>query len=70
MTHPERAMPYCVQAFRICIDGREVAVISDNHQTRRRIVLDEPRTARTLMIEVSAVNGNAPAALCEVRCYG
>ena len=70
MTHPERAMPFCVQAFRICIDGREVAAIADNHQTRRRITLDTPRSARELVIEMVRMNGNAPAALCEVRCYG
>jgi len=70
MTHPERTMPCCVAACRVCIDGREVAAIADNHQTRRRIVLDEPMTARTLVIEVSAMHGHAPAALCEVRCYG
>ena len=70
MTHPERTMPFCMQAFRICIDGCEVAVIRDNHQTRRRVTLDAPRSARELVIEVVRMNGHAPAALCEVRCYG
>jgi hypothetical protein len=70
MTHPERAMPFSVKGFRICIDGREVAAVADNHQTRRRITLDEPRSARALVIEVTQMNGKAPAVLCEVRCYG
>ncbi len=70
MTHPERAMPFCVKTFRICIDGREVAAVDDNHQTRRRITLDEPIVAQHLAVEVLEMQGAAPAALFEVRCYG
>ena len=69
MTHPERAMPFCVKALRVCIDGREAAMIEDNHQSRRRIVLEEPATARNITIEVSETWSDAPAAVFEVRCY-
>jgi hypothetical protein len=69
MTHPERAMPFCVKAFRVCIDGREAAVIEDNHQSRCRIVLDEPATARSVTLEVMESWSDAPAAVFEVRCY-
>ena len=70
MTHPERAMPFCVKAFRICIDGHEAACVSDNHQTRRRITLDKPHVAQHLAVEMIETHGTAPAALFELRCYG
>ena len=69
MTHPERAMPFCVKALRVCIDGREAAVIKDNHQSRRRIVLNEAAPARSVTIEVLETWSDAPAAVFEVRCY-
>ncbi len=69
MTHPERAMPFCVKSLRLCIDGREAARIEDNHQTRRQIVLAEPVEATCLALEVLETWSDAPAALCEVRCY-
>jgi hypothetical protein len=69
MTHPERVMPFCVKALRVCIDGREAALITDNHQTRRQLVLPEPRTATALTVEVLETWSDAPAALFEVRCY-
>jgi hypothetical protein len=69
MTHPERAMPFCVKALRVCADGREVARLEDNHQTRRRIVLGEPVRAASITVEVLATWSDAPAAICEVRCY-
>jgi hypothetical protein len=69
MGHPERAMPFCVKALRICVDGREVAHIIDNHQTRRQIVLPAPVAAASLTIEVLQTWSDAPAAICEVRCY-
>jgi hypothetical protein len=69
MTHPERAMPFCVKAFRICIDGQEAAFVQENHQSRRRITLDPPRTAQHLAVELLATHGGAPASLFELRCY-
>ena len=69
MGHPERAMPFCVKRLRICADGREVVTIADNHQTLRRITLAEPVLARRLMIEILEVQGDAPPALFEARCY-
>ncbi len=69
MGHPERAMPFCVKRLRVCADGREVATIADNHQSLRRIALAEPVLARRLVIEILEVQGDAPPALFEVRCY-
>jgi hypothetical protein len=69
MTHPERAMPFCVKAFRICVDGREAALVTDNHQTRRQVTLVEPLAARNVTIEVLEMWSDAPAAIMEVRCY-
>jgi hypothetical protein len=70
MTHPERAMPFCVKTVRVCVDGREAARIEDNHQTRRQIVLPEPQQAANVTVEVLETWSTAPAAICEVRCYG
>jgi hypothetical protein len=69
MTHPERAMPFCVKDFRICIDGREAALVTDNHQTRRQVTFAEPHAARNVTVEVLEMWSDAPAALMEVRCY-
>jgi hypothetical protein len=69
MTHPERAMPFCVRALRVCIDGREAARIVGNHQTQQCIVLPEPVAATSLTLEVLETWSDAPAAICEVRCY-
>ncbi len=69
MTHPERAMPFCVKALRVCIDGHAAVIIDDNHQSRRQIVLDEPTPARSITLEVLETWSNAPAAVFEVRCY-
>ena len=44
MGHPERVIPFCVKAFHICADGREVASVTDNHQTRRIVNLPAPLT--------------------------
>jgi hypothetical protein len=69
LTQPERAMPFCVKALRICIDGREAAHITGNHQTRRQLVLDRPVWARSVTIEILERWDTSPAALFEVRCY-
>ncbi len=69
LSHPERIMPGCITAFRLVADnGRVLAEISDNHQTRRIVNLAEPVTSSQLSIEVLA-HGDAPPAIFEIRCY-
>ncbi|MBK8835899.1 MAG: FAD-dependent oxidoreductase [Anaerolineae bacterium] len=70
MGHPERVMPFCVKAFQICADGREVASVTDNHQTRRIVDLAAPLTTSSLTIALEGSPGAPPPALFEVRCYG
>jgi hypothetical protein len=68
--HPERAMPFCVRAWRLTdSSGAVVAEARDNHRTRNEARLARPvRTAR-LSLEVLEMNGPAPAAVFEVRAY-
>ncbi len=68
--HPERAMPFCVKELTVTDgDGRTVAGIRDNHQTRRRIVLSRPVRTKLLRLEALRANGDCPPAVFEVRCY-
>lgn len=70
MGHPESVMPFCARRYRIVDDrGRVVAACDDNHQTRNTITLAEPLVTSSLHIELLEMNGSAPAALFEVRCY-
>lgn len=69
LSHPEAAMPQCVRDFDVRIDGRVIAEVRDNHQTARRIRLNEPITASELSVQVRAMNGNSPASILGLRCY-
>lgn len=69
MGHPERVMPFCVRHFRVLLDGQVVAASEEHHQTRQRIVLDRPRLARRLRVEVSHPSKQVPAALMGVSCH-
>ncbi len=69
--HPENTIPFCVRHYRILdADGAVLAERADNHQTMNRIVLDAPVITDALTIELLANNGDTPAALFAVRCYG
>ena len=55
-----------------CQMSRAVVVVTacdSNHQTRHAIALDRPICTSGLRIELLDTNGNAPAALLDVRCY-
>jgi hypothetical protein len=79
--HGERIMPFCVPEVVVrvpaqgcsCNSGeqatREVARVSNNHQTRRVLCLDEPVTTDWLELQLTAPATDIPAALFEVRCY-
>jgi hypothetical protein len=72
MGHPERSMPFCVREVTIsCPDDSTgvLAVIRDNHQTRRAIRLARPVTTACLEISLSAPSPDIPAALFAIRCY-
>ncbi|WP_128544830.1 FAD-dependent oxidoreductase [Larkinella soli] len=71
MTHPETASPFCVKEYVLCNDRKErILHEPDNHQTRNIIRFAEPLETDRLTLHLKAMNGAAPAALMEVRCYG
>lgn len=69
MGQPEAVMPFCVKHYRITDEeGRLIAEVRDNHQTRNAIVLPEPVTVKRLRVEVMETHG-APAAIFAIRCF-
>ncbi len=69
--HPERALPFCVKGYRILDgNGRVLAQCDNNHQTRNSVVLEAPVTTDRLVIKLDETQGNVPAALFALRCYG
>lgn len=70
MSHPENEMPFCVKNARILNDQNEViAEIKNNHQSQRRIVLEQPIETQSLKVEIEHPSADVPAALMEIRCY-
>lgn len=70
MLNPETVSPFCVREFVICDDRQErVYHETDNHQSRRTIRFTKPIETGSLTIHLKAMNGNAPAALLEIRCH-
>lgn len=70
MVHPETASPFCVREYILCDDRQErVFHQPDNHQTRNTIRFEKPMVTTSLTLHVKAMNGPAPAALLEIRCY-
>lgn len=68
--HPERTMPFCVDAFVICNDRNEpVMKVTDNHQSLQRIVLKEPVETSRLTFHLKGTHGGTPAGMFAVRCY-
>jgi hypothetical protein len=67
--HPEAAVPFCVRHYLVRAGGTVVAERSDNHQTRNTVVLDPPLEVDELSIEIVAANGDASAAVFDLRCY-
>lgn len=68
MGHPESVVPFLVKSFSLEADGRELARVEDNHETRRVCEWPQPVMARQLRVRVHETHG-APAAIFEVRCY-
>ncbi len=70
MSHPENEMPFCVKNARILNDKNEViAEIKNNHQSQRRILLEQPIETKSLKVEIEHPSADVPAALMEIRCY-
>ena len=70
MPQPETVMPYTVQNFRIKdAKGGLIHSVTENHQARIVIQLEEPITTDKLSLELEAPSAHVPAALFEVRCY-
>lgn len=70
MVHPETASPFCVREYILCNDRQErVFHQPDNHQPRNTIRFAEPIVTTSLTLHIKAMNGPAPAALLEIRCY-
>jgi len=82
MGHPERVIPFCVRDVAIVAPttvplvagsglepGRLLAEFSDNHQSRRVIMLPEPAITDFIEIRLHAPSINVPAALFAVRCF-
>jgi hypothetical protein len=68
--HPENTMPACVRAFRITDHaGTVLAEVTDNHQTRRVVLLAKPTVTTRLAIVFAPLKGAWPAALFGVQCY-
>lgn len=69
MSHPERVMPGCVRAFRVCTaEGKVLAQVNENHQTRWSVALAAPVVTTGLRIEVLE-HGSAPPAIFSVSCF-
>lgn len=70
MHHPENRMPFCIRDYQL-YDGRGnlVKAVSDNHQTRNIIRLQEPLITDTLVVKCQHPAAHIPAAIFEIRCY-
>ncbi|WP_240612988.1 FAD-dependent oxidoreductase [Chitinophaga parva] len=70
MGHPERAMPFCVQSFSLHDgQGNELASVTDNHETLKRLVFEAPVSTDALELRIHAMHGKVPPGLFAVRCY-
>jgi len=68
--HADRAMPFCVKHYRLLDgEGRPLAEVADNHQTRNVIKLAEAAVTDRLTLEILESHGPVPAAVFRVRCY-
>ncbi|MCF0070533.1 FAD-dependent oxidoreductase [Dyadobacter sp. CY261] len=68
--HPETVMPFCVQEVEVLDDADHViGTISDNHLTKRTLVLDRPVNTHSLKIRLKNSHVHVPVSLMEVRVY-
>jgi len=70
MTHPETAVPFCVRDFVLCNDRRErIYEYQGNYLSQHTIHFPTPVETRSLTLHLKAMNGVAPGAVMEIRCY-
>jgi hypothetical protein len=68
--HPEAEMPMCVRAFQLKDDsGNVIAEESSWYQSLWKIHLSESISTTRLSLTISAMNGDAPAAVFAIRVY-
>ena len=70
MHHPEKEMPFCIRNYYI-YDGRGNLLqhVTENHQTRNTITLEEPVLTDTIVVRCEHPSDRVPAAIFEIRCY-
>jgi hypothetical protein len=66
---PRAAQPETVKAYRLLLDGRVIAEVTDNYLRKRIHTLTTPVTGRKLELEVTATHGVPAARVYEVRIY-
>jgi hypothetical protein len=68
--HPDNAPPHCVRRWTLRDDaGHLLHTCHENHQAQNTVRFSTPVTTGSLTIELSRMNGPAPATLVDVRCY-
>lgn len=69
--HPENRMPMCVSHFRIMDgDGQVIHECSNWYQSVWVHEFEHPVQTDKLTVEILEMNGDAPAAVFEIRAYG
>jgi hypothetical protein len=68
LQHPERVIPCCITSFIIkTAEGKTLACVGDNHQTRWRLMMDEPCKTRGITVEILE-HGPAPPSIFHISC--
>jgi len=71
MGHPETAMPFCVQDYKICDDkGELVYEMKGNYQTINKVRFEKPLHTKKITIEPKHPSKNVPATIMEVVVLG
>lgn len=66
---PRSAQPETVKAYRLLLDGRVIAEVTDNYRRKRIHTLATPLAGQKLEIEITATHGAPAARVFEVRIY-
>ena len=67
---PRAAQPETVKAYRLLLDGKVIATVTDNYLRKRVHTLAAPVTGKKLELEVTATHGAPAARVYEIRAYG
>jgi hypothetical protein len=70
MTHPETAMPFCVQDVIVCDDAKkQVYKITGNHQSQAIVDFENPVHTTSLTFHFKGVHEDVPVSIFGIRCY-